>query len=187
MTKGRLPGVFTSWEECNAQVKGFPGGKFMGFFTREEADAAWAAAGESAEPIPEAPLQNSLVTKATWHPVTKAVEYQGAYYPSREVVFRVGPYQHGTNYLAEFLAIVHALAYCKQQGLALPVYSESQPALDWVRQGAVRTSYQRTLDNQPLFALVDRAEAWLKGNTYPNPLLRWYSRQWGENPADFGR
>lgn len=189
VSKGRTTGIFTSWEECNAQVKGFAGGKFRGFLTQAEADAAWVAvaAPVPVEVIPPALLANSLVTKATWHPVTKAVEYQGVLYPSRQVAFRVGPYQQGTNYLAEFLALVHALAYCKQQNLALPIYSESQPALDWVRQGAVHTSYQCTLDNQQLFALVDRAEAWLKANTYPNQLLRWYSRQWGENPADFGR
>ncbi|MDP4290812.1 MAG: ribonuclease H, partial [Bacteroidota bacterium] len=29
--------------------------------------------------------------------------------------------------------------------------------------------------------------AWLKNNTYSNPLLKWETERWGEIPADFGR
>jgi ribonuclease HI len=28
---------------------------------------------------------------------------------------------------------------------------------------------------------------WLKENEYPNKILKWETRAWGENPADFGR
>ena len=36
---GRVPGIYTSWPKCNAQVKGFTGCKFKGFKTKEEAEA----------------------------------------------------------------------------------------------------------------------------------------------------
>jgi ribonuclease HI len=40
---GRKPGVYSTWAECEAQVKGFPEAKFKGFPTRAEAQAAFAA------------------------------------------------------------------------------------------------------------------------------------------------
>jgi len=41
--------------------------------------------------------------------------------------------------------------------------------------------------NAPLFALIERAEKWLKNNTYTNQILKWETQTWGEIPADFGR
>ena len=36
---GRQPGVYETWDDCKAQVDGFPGAKFKGFLVREEAQA----------------------------------------------------------------------------------------------------------------------------------------------------
>ena len=36
---GRQPGVYETWDDCKAQVDGFPGAKFKGFLIREEAQA----------------------------------------------------------------------------------------------------------------------------------------------------
>ncbi|MGB8646898.1 MAG: ribonuclease H family protein [Anaerolineae bacterium] len=41
--KGRKPGIYTTWEECNTQVKGFPGAQFKGFDSRREAERALTA------------------------------------------------------------------------------------------------------------------------------------------------
>lgn len=35
--------------------------------------------------------------------------------------------------------------------------------------------------------MLSRAEKWLKENDYPNEVLKWETKAWGENPADFGR
>lgn len=40
---GTEPGVYTTWEECQARVLGVPGAKYKAFPTREEAEAAFAA------------------------------------------------------------------------------------------------------------------------------------------------
>src|SRR5882724_2034290 len=39
--RGRKPGVYHSWDECNAQVTGFPNNKQHGFKTFLEASLAW--------------------------------------------------------------------------------------------------------------------------------------------------
>ena len=36
--KGRQPGVYRTWDECEAQIKGFGGARFKGFKTREGAE-----------------------------------------------------------------------------------------------------------------------------------------------------
>ena len=35
--------------------------------------------------------------------------------------------------------------------------------------------------------MIDCALKWLNQNEFPNQLLKWETRAWGENPADFGR
>ena len=35
--------------------------------------------------------------------------------------------------------------------------------------------------------LIDRAESWLKNNSYNTQVLKWNTSEWGEVPADFGR
>ena len=41
--------------------------------------------------------------------------------------------------------------------------------------------------NGPLFERVELAEKWLRENAYKNRVLKWETKRWGENPADFGR
>lgn len=36
---GKVPGIYETWDECKANIDGFPGAEFLGFSTREEADA----------------------------------------------------------------------------------------------------------------------------------------------------
>jgi viroplasmin and RNaseH domain-containing protein len=39
--RGRVPGVYRSWPECDAQVNGFSKGKQLGFDSFAEAMVAW--------------------------------------------------------------------------------------------------------------------------------------------------
>jgi ribonuclease HI len=43
------------------------------------------------------------------------------------------------------------------------------------------------LENQQLFELIERAEQWLKSNTFLTKIVKWETKVWGEIPADFGR
>src|SRR5690606_23219034 len=122
-----------------------------------------------------------------WNTKNGLVEYQGVRTGSREQLFRVGPLEDGTNNIVEFLGIVHALAYCKQRSLTLPIYSDSVNAINWVKDKEVRTKHPRSKNNVKLFELVDRAANWLNENEYENKILKWETKAWGENPADFGR
>ncbi|WP_416139821.1 ribonuclease H family protein [Halomonas sp. HK25] len=47
---GRQTGIFTSWEECNRQVKGYPKARYKSFPSREDAEAAFSTGPRGAAP-----------------------------------------------------------------------------------------------------------------------------------------
>lgn len=199
--QGRTPGIYDNWTDCKAQIDGFPDARYKGFPSMGEAQTAFrgnsaafifkgaaAKAPQGPSKAVGAPLKDALCVDAAWNTATGDMEYQGVYYKTGDLVFRQGPYADGTNNIGEFLAIVHGLGYCKQKGfLLLPIYSDSRNAIGWVQQKKANTKLERTSRNAVLFDLIARAEQWLKDNTYRNPILKWETKAWGENPADFGR
>jgi ribonuclease HI len=199
--KGRIPGIYENWEICSAQIKGFPGAEYKSFKTRAMAEEAYKSDPDTfigqdiveTDLTPEEkaligePKLDSVSVDAAWNTATGRVEYQGVETRTKKVLFHQGPFADGTVNLAEFLAIVHGLAYCVQQGMTCAVYSDSRNAIKWVKSKEIRTNHPRRETNAELFALVDRALQWLHKHSYTNPLLKWETRAWGENPADFGR
>ena len=95
--------------------------------------------------------------------------------------------RYGTNNIGEFLAIVHGLALLKQKGFDMPIYSDSVNAINWIKQKKCKTKLPRDAKTEELFCLIERAEKWLRENTYTTRILKWETKQWGEIPADFGR
>jgi ribonuclease HI len=198
--KGRKPGIYTSWAEAEAQVKGFAGAEFKSFDSLGAAQAAFegsyrqflrpkAEQGVLWQNLPphQRPLLESLSVDAACSGNPGQLEYRCLDNRTGQVVFEEGPFQDGTNNVGEFLAIVHALAWCKKKGLKLPIYSDSRIALSWVRQKKCKTNLKPTERNQKLFDLIRRAERWLAENPYENPLLEWKSNLWGQISADYGR
>ena len=66
--QGRVTGIFTTWDDCKAQVGGFPGAVFKGFPTEEEAKA-WLSGTplfrDDTESLqPPAPTKQKLRKKA---------------------------------------------------------------------------------------------------------------------------
>lgn len=195
--KGRQTGIFRSWEECAAQVSGYPGAEFKSFESLAAAQAAFQGqyADYRGKPAasaawlfsPSPPRLPSICVDAACSGSPGPLEWRGVDTESGRELFRQGPYPDGTNNVGEFLAIVHALAWQEKNGLAQPVYSDSEIALGWVRAGRCRTELNRTHQNAELFALIARAEAWLSAHPPRVSLLKWDTGAWGENPADFGR
>ena len=104
-------------------------------------------------------------------------------------IFQQGVFEQATNNIGEFLALVHALAFCKKSKdeklKQILIYSDSITAMAWVRKKKVKISPINI--NEGLFKLIQRAEHWLQTNTYQNPIKKWHTKVWGEIPADFGR
>jgi ribonuclease HI len=184
---GRVPGVYPDWDSCKAQTDGFTGAKFKSFSTEAEAQEAFTGGNEKPLVSTDKIITRSISVDAAWNNVSKDMEYQGVYTDTKELIFKQGPYADGTNNVGEFLAIVHALSYCKKHNINLPIYSDSKTALAWLRDKKLNSSLARTDKNVEIFAMLDRAVKWIKDNSYNNPVLKWETASWGEIPADFGR
>lgn len=217
--EGREPGIYEDWEDCLAQVDGFPGAKYKSFKSQEEAVKAFRgdgheeemllarialknieAAGEnhSKEPvaapaypdysrIPEINL-SAVATDGACAGNPGMMEYRCVKVATGEELFHIGPLADGTNNVAEYLALVHALALLfKQNDPTTPIYTDSATAVAWVRNRGCRTQLTPTDRNHKIFEMLARANLWLRSHTPRNPILRWNTPLWGEIPADFGR
>jgi ribonuclease HI len=116
------------------------------------------------------------------------MEYRGVDVMTGAELFHQGPFPDATNNIGEFLALVHALAFFHNtQNSHTAIYSDSRTALAWVRDRKCKTKLARTPNNERLFAIIARADAWLATHTWTNRILKWKTEEWGEIPADFGR
>jgi ribonuclease HI len=199
--EGREKGVFSSWDACRRAIDGVGGAKYKSFKTQELARQAYEDGPEkywgkavvetklSKEQLKAAgrPIENSLSVDAACNGKTGQMEYQGVYTGVRQLLFHKGPFAEGSNNIGEFLAIVHALAWCKKHHIDLPIYTDSHTAMTWIRRKKANSKVAPTEKNKVLFELIARAEKWLHENTWSNPILKWNTEAWGEIPADFGR
>lgn len=197
--QGAEPGIYESWDECKVQVTGVADARYKSFDTLEEAQAAfddnpWKYIGYKKTALPKAAPSNSkyltesIAVDAACSGNPGLMEYRGVFVSDGVEIFRVGPYEDGTNNIGEFLAIVHGLALLKKLGKdKLPIYSDSINAIKWVARKKCNTKLVQSENNRPIFDLISRAEKWLNENEYNNPIIKWETENWGEIPADFGR
>ena len=198
---GHETGVFKTWKECQAAIKGVKGAQYMSFLSLEDAQKAYdreyadykgrksnkkSLSEEELKKFGEPDLYTISVDAASSGNPGK-LEYQGVDTQTYKLLFKQGPFLQGTNNVGEFLAIVHGLAYLKQTGSDRNIYSDSRIAMGWVRKKKCNTKLKQTAKNKRLFDLIDRAENWLKKNSYSTSVLKWETKAWGEIPADFGR
>ncbi|MCU4156418.1 ribonuclease H family protein [Carboxylicivirga sp. A043] len=197
---GAKPGIYKSWPECQAQIKGFPAAKYKGFATLEEAQAAYSngfsnyissATGGRKTKTPSINsraniISNSIAVDAACSGNPGVMEYQGVYTKDERQLFHQ-KFNLGTNNIGEFLALVHGISYLQKNNLNIPIYSDSKIAIGWVMKKQCKSKLAETAKTKELFELVRRAEHWLKTNTINVKILKWDTKNWGEIPADFGR
>lgn len=194
---GLVPGVYHTWDECQAQINGVKQALYKSFATLAEAERAYSESpykyiyGEKREEKPSAAIpasvhRNAIAVDAACSGNPGMMEYRGVYLATGEEIFHFGPIM-GTNNIGEFLAIVHGLALLAKQSSPIPIYSDSRNALLWIKQKKCKTKLEHTAETAEVFSMIERAERWLQSNTYKNPLIKWETAQWGEIPADFGR
>jgi len=197
--EGLNTGIYESWADCQQQIKGYPNARYKSFKTLEAAEAAYGSAAADFIGVNKKPTRETLSAEdkkdIVWDSISVdaacsgnpgKMEYQGVDTQSAFQFFHQ-KFPVGTNNIGEFLAIVHALAMFKRENKTTAIYTDSKIAMGWVKAKTCRTKLKRTAQTAGLFQLVKRAEDWLKANDYPNPILKWETKRWGEIPADFGR
>lgn len=199
--KGKRSGIFESWNDCKAQITGVKGAQYKSFPTFAEAKKGFNGSyleykgTKKGKPslTPEEilkigePNMHSIAVDAASSGNPGIMEYQGVDTKTKKKLFKQGPFEQGTNNIGEFLALVHGLAFLKQQKSDRIIYSDSRIAIGWVQKKACKTKLKSNAKNKIVFELIKRAETWLKENSYSTPIVKWETKAWGEIPADFGR
>lgn len=130
--------------------------------------------------------KNTLSVDAAYSSKTGIMEYRGVWTDSGDIYFHE-IFSVGTNNVGEFLAVVHALAKMKSEGIEKDVYTDSNTAIAWVRNKRVNSGMDYDSNTKELWNIISRAENWLKDNEYKNQILKWKTKEWGEVFADFDR
>ena len=191
--KGNNPGVYESWEKCKSEIKNIKGSLFKSFTKLEDAKKAYVQGYEEYKQnldlknISEGPELNSISVDAASSGNPGIMEYQGVDTNTKEVLFKMGPFNNATNNIGEFLALVHGIAILVKQSNKKIIYSDSITAMSWVRKKRCQTKLKRNEENEEVFVLIEKAITWLKENNYSIIIKKWDTRNWGEIPADFGR
>lgn len=197
---GNPSGIYDSWEACKRAIDGVNGAQYKSFESLEEAKKAlegsyWEYAGKNKKKTPtKADLQRfgepdlySICVDAASSGNPGTMEYRGVDTQTHKELFRQGPFRQGTNNIGEFLALVHGLAFLKKNNSDRKIYSDSKIAINWVKRKRCNTKLKPNPKNLEMFKLIERAEFWLKNNSYSTQILKWETEAWGEIPADFGR
>ncbi|WP_459210176.1 ribonuclease H1 domain-containing protein [Aquimarina rhabdastrellae] len=199
--EGHRPGIYLKWDDCKAAIQGYSGSKYKSFLSFDEAKEAYKGVYEDykgtatkkkslsqkeLDDIGEPDLYSIAVDAASSGNPGK-MEYQGVDTQTGKRLFHQGPFPEGTNNIGEFLALVHGLAYLKQQKSDRILYTDSKIAMGWIKKKICKTSLTRNARNKKMFDLIDRAIHWLKTNEYTTTIVKWETKAWGEIPADFGR
>lgn len=202
--QGYSPGIYDSWDECQQQVMNYPGARYKSYSSLEEATEAYRGDGSADMGLYRAwTARKPMVINYAAFPEVRLdawavdgacagnpgpAEYRCVEVGTGQEIFHMGPLQGATNNIAEYLALVHAAAELLRRGdLTRPIYSDSRTALSWLRKGHSGTKIAHTAENDRVFQLLSRADAWLATHRIANPILKWDTDNWGEIPADFGR
>lgn len=122
--KGKVKGVYDTWEECQNQVKGFSGAEFKSFKSYEDACAYVEGTLESAQPIsvktPIDPAEVCIYTDGSFNDKTKNptsgihLELFGGV--SRDFAFQLEGYSGSRQIAGELASVITALTLCSQMG-----------------------------------------------------------------------
>ena len=199
--EGKKPGIYLKWADCKAMISGYTGAKYKSFETFAKAKQAYNGdyedfKGTSKNKKTLTPLEKekygfpnlySIAVDAASSGNPGVMEYRGVDTQTEKQLFLQGPFKQGTNNIGEFLALVHGLAYLKKNNSDRIIYSDSRIAIGWVKKKKCNTKLSPNAKNKEAMDLVQRAEHWLKTNTYTTTIVKWETKAWGEIPADFGR
>lgn len=205
---GTEPGICETWEECKLRVIGYPGSRYKAFDNREDAILAYRSGADGGDDRaliraiahrPSTPTNVNYANIPEIYPGSICTDGACAGNPGKmefrcvdiftgAEIFRRGPFEDGTNNVAEFLALVLALIYLNNRNMTrTAIYSDSRNAIKWVKEKKCNTKLARTDRNQVIFDMIQKSEQWLQTHEFTNFIIKWKTEEWGEIPADFGR
>jgi ribonuclease HI len=169
VASGRKPGIYTSWPDAEAQVKGYGGAKYKGFVNRSEAEAwmddpQW---GQKAKPLQKkAACEQPVPSGAGIEIYTDggAINNPGPGGYGAVILEKgtmrelTGGYQHTTNNRMELMACIKGIEALSIHTESVALFSDSKYVVNGISKG---------------WAKGWRKRGWLKsdGNPAVNPDL----------------
>ena len=111
--QGRKPGIFTSWAECEKQVKGFAAAQFKAFDSLKEAESAYQSNYEAYKGKPASqgkwreasvkPILPSICVDAACNGSPGKLEYRGVLLTQEKRFFATVPFLMAPITLGSFL------------------------------------------------------------------------------------
>lgn len=206
--EGRSPGIYDSWEEARLQVEGFPGARYKAFDSQDAATRAFRGSPDEQKALlraiashksgglagpfdfarhPEV-VRDSIAVDGACSRNPGPIEYRCVDVATGAEIFHGGPWEGGTNNIAEYLGLIHALAFLDKTGNNhTVVYSDSRTAQAWVRRRGHASKILPDGNNDRIIELLRRADIWIQTHPSHARILKWDTDTWGEIPADFNR
>lgn len=178
--RGRSPGIYLTWAECELQVKGFQNAKFKSFNSLLEAETYINDVEELQHELPI----HGLAVDASLLKGSKG-EFQIVDLSTGKLIYSSPVYVDTTVNVMEFLAIIKAIEISRTQieFTKCDIYSDSATAITWVKNKHINSKLELT---EELKLLVDNALIVLNQNC-ENKIIKWDTNSFGEIPADFSR
>lgn len=112
--------------------------------------------------------------------------YKGVDLETGEILFKSPEYPFVTNNLVEYIAIVHAMMYIKKNFTDHSIiYSDSEVAIGWLKKGKISSGIDMK-KGEVILDKLGRCTRWLSEQKRTTDVKQWITKEWGENPADFG-
>ena len=124
-------------------------------------------------------------------------EYKGVDIATKRVLFHI-KIGVATNNITEFIALSHAVLYAVKNGLKCDIYTDSITAISWLLKKEANSKLQDGRNTKVAIDYLSRVEKSLFALKIKKVssdeisvndsivILKWYTSEWGEIPADFG-
>ena len=198
--KWKTPGIYTNWNQCKAQVQGFPDARYKSYTSSSEAQNAyelWYNASKSTllrvpELIKSGQVSaNSICTDAACQGNPWNLEWRGVDTQSWKQLFRSNVYTEWTVNIGEYIALLQGMKYLiDTQRSDWSIYTDSRVAMSRVKNWKHKSQLNWTNYNTKLKHVLDqwglRSEA---NRVYIDQMkiVKRKTKERGEIPADFGR
>ena len=124
-------------------------------------------------------------------------EYKGIDLATGKILFHI-KIGVATNNITEFIALSHAVLKASKEGIKTDIYTDSITALSWLRKKTANSNLIPGRNTQTAIDILKRVEDALRPLDIVKAgsdellvnatisVLKWYTSEWGEIPADFG-
>lgn len=113
-------------------------------------------------------------------------EYKGIDIETGKILFQQ-KFTYTTNNIMEFCALVHGIKWNIENNNFCEIYSDSFTAISWVKNKSLKTELPKDERTVIMWKFIKNCLEFLIKYQHVIKVSKWDTKNWGENPADFGK